>query len=53
MFYKAYQRSAYLLCKYIHPFKVSSRIIKDIQIYGYNSIIVISSYDLTYSPKRR
>lgn len=30
MFYKAYERSAYLLCKYVQAFKVSSRIIKDI-----------------------
>lgn len=29
-FYKAYERSAYLLCKHVQPFKVSSRIIKDI-----------------------
>lgn len=30
MFYKAYEQSAYLLCKHVQAFKISSRIIKDI-----------------------
>ena len=30
MFYKAYERSAFLLCTLFHPFKVSCRFVKTI-----------------------